>query len=199
MNVKAVSVGELGTNCYIVYNDNTGIIIDPGDQGEKIWRVVCELGISVSTVILTHYHFDHVGAVDYVCQMTGAKLAIGEHDSDSYQNPPSIFSFAKPPVKKIDILLHDGDEITIGSDKLKVLHTPGHTPGGISLIGENFAFCGDTLFCESVGRTDFPGGSFTEERASVMKLLELKNETVLYCGHGPSTTVMHEKKYNPYL
>ena len=110
-----------------------------------------------------------------------------------------MFSFAQTPVNPPDINLSDGSVINSGNISLKVMHTPGHTVGGITLIGDSFAICGDTIFCESVGRTDLPGGNFNTELDSIAKILELPGDTILYCGHGPSTTVLHEKKYNFYI
>ena len=109
-----------------------------------------------------------------------------------------MFHFSSKPVKKIDIELSDGDEIKFGSESLKVMHTPGHTTGSVTLIGGKHAFCGDTVFYESIGRTDFPGGDFSAILDSLKKILELPGDTVLYPGHGENTTVEHEKQHNPF-
>ena len=199
MKVKTLTVGPLSTNCYIVYDGNWGIVIDPGDEGKRIFDVIQSLNIDVSHIILTHAHFDHMGAVDYIKDRTNAVIAIGEFENEGYKKQPPIFSFAQTPVNPPDINLSDGSVINSGNISLKVMHTPGHTVGGITLIGDSFAICGDTIFCESVGRTDLPGGNFNTELESIAKILELPGDTILHCGHGTSTTVSHEKKYNFYI
>lgn len=196
MEIKKVTVGPLGTNCYIVHKNGEGIIIDPGDVAKKI---IAETGdIDIKYIVLTHNHFDHVGAVDKVCAETNAKLMLHKDDVELYTNVPKIFHFSTKPDKRVDIELTDGYEIQIGGESLKVMHTPGHTEGGITLAGNGVAFCGDTVFFESVGRSDFPGGNFSVLLNSLEKILSLPDETVLYPGHGESTSVAHEKKYNPY-
>ena len=199
MKVKTITVGPLSTNCYIVYDGNLGIVIDPGDEGERIFYEIQSLNIDVSHIVLTHAHFDHMGAVDYLKDRINAVIAIGEFENEGYKKQPSMFSFAQTPVNPPDINLSDGSVINSGNISLKVMHTPGHTVGGITLIGDSFAICGDTIFCESVRRTDLPGGNFNTELDSIAKILELPGDTILYCGHGPSTTVLHEKKYNFYI
>ncbi|MDY6314789.1 MAG: MBL fold metallo-hydrolase [Clostridia bacterium] len=196
MDIKKVTVGPLGTNCYIVSSNGEGIIIDPGDVAKKIIENIG--GLKIKYVVLTHNHFDHVGAVDKVCEKTGAKLMLHKADVELYNNVPEMFHFSTKPEKRIDIDLSDGDEIKFGAECLKVMHTPGHTEGGITLAGGGAAFCGDTVFYESVGRSDFPGGDFSKLLKSLEKILELPEDTVLYPGHGEATTVGHEKTHNPY-
>lgn len=198
MNVKTVKVGDLDTNCYIVYKDKTGVIIDPGDDGIKIYNEVLLLGLEIKYIILTHWHFDHVCALDYVKEKTNAKVCIGATDSHMLSKHIPGFPYATLPTTKPDILLNDGDMLNCDSFNMKVMITPGHTAGGISLIGNNCIFCGDTLFKESIGRTDLPGGDYKTEIKSAQKILSYPDDTVLYCGHGEMTTVLHEKNYNFY-
>lgn len=196
MEIKKITVGPLGTNCYIVSSEKEGVIIDPGDVPKKILENVGD--IKIKYVVLTHNHFDHVGGVDMVCEKLGAKLMLHKDDTELYCNVPEMFHFSSKPVKKIDIELSDGDEIKFGSESLKVMHTPGHTTGSVTLIGGKHAFCGDTVFYESIGRSDFPGGDFSAILDSLKKILELPGDTVLYPGHGENTTVEHEKQHNPF-
>ncbi len=197
MNIIKIPVGSMQQNCYILYDSGEGIIVDPGAEGEKILSKIGNLNIKY--VVLTHNHFDHVGAVDTVCEKTGARLAIHKDDIPQLTAFPDIFRFAKPPEKKVDLSLSDGDIINFGNSEIRIMHTPGHTAGGISLISHQGIFCGDTLFFESIGRTDFPGGNFEALLASVNKILSFPDDTVLYSGHGSDTTVLHEKKFNLFI
>lgn len=164
MILKLLAVGPFASNCYIVGSEssNRGIIIDPGAEARLILKTVSDLGLTISLIVVTHVHFDHVGALMPVKEETGAKFAIHEADAKAGLGVFSRMlssmaggSFSQPP--KPDTLLKDGDTIDIDDLHFTVLHTPGHTPGGISLYGHGVVFSGDTLFNYGIGRTDFPG------------------------------------------
>lgn len=200
-------VGALQTNCYLVGCERTheAMIIDPGGDAERILASVRDLGVRVSHIVLTHFHFDHVLAVDPVRSETGAVLAIHESDAGYLAGPPVLFRFFTPRVPGDLVagrLLHDGDLLSVGGIRAQVLHTPGHSPGGISLYvaSEGVVFCGDTLFRDGLGRTDFPKCSRQTLMRSVReRLFALPDETVVYPGHGPDTTIGRERRYNPWV
>ncbi len=204
---ETVVVGQLGVNCYILGCPQTkeGIVVDPGAEPERIMAVVNRLGLRITHVINTHGHFDHVGANRRLKEATGATLLIHEADVPFLSRAATtaaaygLNAADSPPP---DRFLTDGEELTCGTIRLKVLHTPGHTPGGCSLYVEQagMVLTGDTLFADSVGRTDFPGSSHDALVAGIRgKLLTLPEETVVHPGHGPSTTIGREKRHNPYL
>lgn len=205
MIVECLAVGPLQTNCYIVADElnGKGVIIDPGGDAGKILKTVERLGIEVSLVINTHGHFDHIMANKDVIKATGASLAIHMDDEALLRRGgglPFLGLIASSPPP--DLYLKDGDEVKIGSAYLKVIHTPGHSPGSISLYYPEggILFCGDVLFYMGVGRWDFPGGNYEVLMASIRnKLLTLPDETIVYPGHGPSTTIGQEKAHNPFL
>ncbi|MGE5508972.1 MAG: MBL fold metallo-hydrolase [Chitinophagales bacterium] len=187
--VQAVSVGPLGTNCYLVTDRAAGetLVVDPGDEGAALLERIRALNSRVVAIVNTHGHWDHTGANAALRQATGAPLLIHEADASWLDSPPDRF-------------LREGEELAVGSFRLKVIHTPGHTRGGLCLYTEGALFSGDTLFAESVGRTDLPGGSFVELVASIReKLFALPDETVVYPGHGPATSIGDEKSLNPYV
>ncbi len=203
MILQKLELGSFGSNCYLVGDDSTkeGIIIDPGAEGSFILKQVKACGLKIKTIVLTHSHMDHVGALAEVKIATGAEVAIHEDEAPFLQKQPRMaFLPQTPKPPSADRLLKEGDIITFGKIKLKVLHTPGHTRGGMCLVGDGIVFTGDTLFADSVGRTDFPGGSMIKLIDSIKtKLCPLPDETVCYPGHGPATTIAQEKKHNQYL
>ena len=200
-----MEVGSLGTNCYIAYSENTkkAVIIDPGGDASKIIAAINREGLSVEAIINTHGHADHVLANTKVKEATGAPLWIHGADADmlgSGARNLSAYMGASTSCGTADRLLSDGDVLTIGDFSLKVLHTPGHTPGGISLLTEKTVFVGDTLFAESIGRTDFPGGSYSQLIHSIKtKLMTLDDDVKAYPGHGPATTIGWERRQNPFI
>lgn len=205
MQVRTLAVGPLGTNCFVVWDEATleGVVIDPGGEAARILRTIEELGLAIRFVINTHGHGDHILANSELREATGAPLCIGEHDAplltDSQAN---LTAWAGLPYRAqpADRTLREGDEVSFGGVTLRVLDTPGHTPGGISLIGPGCVFAGDCLFESSIGRTDFPGGSHQQLLDSIRtKLFPLPDDTIVYTGHGPATTIGHEKEYNPFL
>lgn len=207
MKIKTLIVGPIETNCYIAYCPETkeGVVIDPGDEGDRIVNTIDQLGIKVNYIINTHGHHDHIKGNKKVKDATGAKVLIHTNDAPMLVDPTknlSHFTGEKTHEPGADKELSDGDIISFGNISLKVLHTPGHTPGCISLLctTENICFTGDTLFYGSVGRTDLPGGDYKTLMNSLKdKLVNLSNEVRVYPGHGPYSTIGDEKKINPYL
>ena len=208
MILKELVVGMFGSNCFIVGSEATreGMIIDPGADANTILKAVDDLGLSIVLIVATHNHMDHIGALGKVKEATGADYAVHELDTEGMK--PEVFgrmvgvvmggSFKATP--RPDRLLHEDDVIEVGDLKFIVLHTPGHTPGGISLLGDGIVFSGDTLFNFGIGRTDMRGGDFgTLMHSIVNKLMVLPDDTVVYPGHGPSTTIGDERRMNPFL
>ncbi len=207
MIVKMLTVGPFATNCYIVGSSSTkqGMIIDPGAEAETILKTVQQMELSISLIVITHAHMDHVGALHSVKAKTNAEFAIHEAEKGFVLSAPmrmltsvGLTPFKSPP--KPDRLLKDGDSIDIGDLHFEVLYTPGHSSGGISLAGHGVVFSGDTLFNFGIGRTDFPGCSHERLIKSIHeKLMVLPDETIVYPGHGPPTTIGNERQWNPFL
>lgn len=205
MIVKVLVVGPIGANCVIVGCEKTkkAVVVDPGDEGDRILAALAQEQLTVEHIINTHGHFDHVGANKRLKEVTGADLLIHSGDAPMLgQLKEMAMSFGmrmdnSPPADKT---LEDGDVITFGECSLKVLHTPGHSPGGISLLGDDFVIAGDTLFQGSIGRTDLPGGNYATLINSIKtKLLPLGDNLKVYTGHGPATLIGGEKRFNPFL
>lgn len=198
MIVKTIMTGEIQENCYIVIDESTkkAFIVDPGDEGSKIADVIDSLGIKLEYILLTHGHFDHVGAVEYIADKYNVPFYISEVDEKWSEKVPSLFG----KLRKADGYLKDGDSIAFGDNNIKVIETPGHTEGGLCFLIDDILLTGDTLFRTSIGRTDFPGGNFKDIIASIKnKLLGLGDDITVYPGHGPSSTIAFEKERNPYL
>ncbi len=206
MIVKILPVGPLQTNCYVVGCEKTRLaaVIDPGDEAERILEVIQGSGLTVTHVLLTHAHFDHIAAVDEVMQATGAPLALHPDDLSLLNagGGSIYFGLQPPPIPDPTIRLAAGQEIPIGELTLHVLHTPGHTPGHVTFHepNERVVFDGDVLFAQGIGRTDLPGGSYeTLMRSITQQLMTLPDDTVVYSGHGPATTIGRERASNPWL
>jgi hydroxyacylglutathione hydrolase len=207
VKIETLVVGALQTNCYILYDElgKEAIIVDPGADAEAILDTVRRLGLTVTHVIDTHGHFDHINANGDVVKATGAVLAVHPDDAGMLTNPPRIFELFAPQSKASPaptLLLREGDTVKVGRTLLRVLHTPGHSPGSISLLSEadSLILSGDVLFQMSIGRTDFPGGSTRTLLRSIReRLLVLPDKVVVCPGHGPMTTIGFERENNPFL
>lgn len=205
MILKKLTVGELDTNCYILGDDDTrvGMVIDPGGEIDLIEREIRELRLKIKYIVLTHGHGDHIAALSELKERTGAQVLIHHLDAEMLTKPEknlSVFSLHPITVSKEDRSLKDGDKVRIGKIELEVMHTPGHTEGSISLFTNKIVFTGDLIFYGSVGRTDLPGGSFQQLlRVIQERILDKDDDTVIYPGHGPSTTVGEERRNNPFI
>jgi glyoxylase-like metal-dependent hydrolase (beta-lactamase superfamily II) len=205
VKVHAFTVGPLESNSYLVVDEaaREAALLDPGMESEPVADVLAREHLTVTSIINTHGHFDHVFGNAYFKAKTGAPLLMHRADLDlvkRLEEQSLYFGFRATPSPSPDRFLEEGDEVRVGGIRLRVLHTPGHSPGGICLVTDGAAFVGDTLFAGSIGRTDLPGGSAEELLTSIReKLLALPDETVLYPGHGPATTIGHERRHNPFL
>ena len=204
MRYICIPAGELETNCYLVFDgDGRGAAVDPGGDAPLILDAIKKYQLKISHVLLTHVHFDHILAAGEVLKATGADLLVPRDDERALSNPAlSLLNFtrnSKGPDLKADRLLDDGDEINAGKLVLKVLHTPGHTPGSSCYLCGGLLFSGDTLFECSAGRTDFPGGDSRALLRSLKRLSELEGDYTVLPGHGPSTTLQNERRGNPYM
>jgi len=202
--VEKLVVGPFASNCYIVgsKSNKEGMIIDPGDEAKQILKRVKQLELDIKLIVLTHGHIDHTGALKEVKEVTGAEVVIHADDAKSLKERSlsNLFGLLYPIPPPPDRLLKGGDSIDIGDLHFLVLHTPGHTPGGVCLLGQGVVFSGDTLFNYGVGRTDLPGGSYSQLMNSIQtKLMTLPDNTVVYPGHGPDTTIGAERRDNPFL
>ncbi len=190
------------TNCYIVYEDGCGILVDPGEEALRILETVHSLRLNITHIVLTHAHYDHIMALqDIQDAFPGAKLCIGCNEQevlqDRYKNLMIYVLNSAFVPSEPDLLLQEGDVIPVGNSSLKVLETPGHTVGSICLYGEGILLSGDTLFCQGMGRCDLPTGDLRQEVHSILnKLFVLPDDTVVFPGHGPETTIGFEKKNN---
>ena len=194
LQIHTLPLGDYQTNCYILHQEGNRdcVIIDPGYEPEIILSYLSEKGLTIQAILLTHGHFDHVGAVRELAAQT---------DCQVYLNPKEL---AMPPMLTAGPLYYtnsygEGDQLDIAGISLQVLETPGHTPGSVCLITENNLFSGDTLFCGSCGRTDLPCGDHRAMTESLKRLAALREDYNVYPGHGSNTTLAREQKTNPYL
>ncbi len=204
MIIKKLSVGPLMANCFIVGCKETGeaAVIDPGGEADRILMALAESKLTVKYILNTHGHFDHVGANARLKQATGAQLLIHRLDApmlDQVLAAASTFGLAAENSPAPDRTIEEGDTVSFGRLTFDVIHTPGHTPGGVSFHSDGHVFVGDTLFAGSIGRTDFPGGDYATLIASIQqKLFRLDDAVTVYNGHGPETTIGVEKRTNPF-
>jgi len=208
MFLRQLQVGYMAIFAYIVgdKDSKSGLVIDPAAETDRILDEAEKNGIEIKYIVNTHGHVDHISGNADMQKKTGAKIIIHEADADMLVSTPAMVlnMFRAKSSPAADIIVKDGDIIRVGSVSLTVFHTPGHTPGGISLFTDGYVFTGDTLFVESVGRTDLPGASWkTMAKAIREKLLTLPDDTVVLPGHNygrmPTSTIGHEKRNNPFL
>ncbi|MCI9137351.1 MAG: MBL fold metallo-hydrolase [Lachnospiraceae bacterium] len=206
MRIEQYCVGQVATNCYFAINEETKemLIIDPGDSAEMLSEKIKTKGLKPQAVLLTHGHFDHAMAAEEMAEKFGIKIYAHEAEKDTLEQPRKnvAIMIGRKDVYHADVYVKDGEILNLAGMELKVLHTPGHTKGGCCYYfeREKVLFSGDTLFCQSVGRTDFPGGSMSEIVRSIKeKLMVLPDEVRVYPGHMDSTTIEIERAGNPYL
>ena len=194
LNIRTLPLGAYQTNCYIVWGDDSDdcVVIDPGYNPETVLFTAGQLGKAIAAICLTHGHFDHVGAVRGIVEKAGCPVYLHEKELSQPEEMTAGPLF-------YTCTYGEGDVVALAGLSFRVLHTPGHTPGSVCLLAENTLFSGDTLFQDSIGRTDFPGGSMAQMQASLNRLKALDTDLRVLPGHGPSTTVQEEKQYNPYL
>lgn len=209
MLIEQIKVGYMEVFCYLLGCKATGrgLAIDPAGDEDRIVDTARRLGITIDSVVNTHGHPDHTCGNGRLVELTGAKIYMHTQDNRFFNTPQGQAmgqQMGFTPSPPADVEVEDGDTIAFGEETLKVIHTPGHTPGGICLYGGNNLFTGDTLFVGAVGRTDFPGGSMETLMRSIReKILSLPQDTIVWPGHNygvqPSSTVAYEKKHNPYV
>lgn len=205
MIIRTLEVGPIMANCYILGCEETkeAVVIDPGDEADRILMTLAQDNLKVKYIINTHGHFDHVGANKELRDVTKAELMIhaeDEHMLSELTQHAAAFGLSADDSPPADITIADNDEIKFGNITLKVIHTPGHSRGGICLLTDKVLIAGDTLFAGSIGRTDLPGGDYDTLISSIKtKLLILDEDTIVYTGHGPETTIGREKQINPFL
>ena len=205
MKITRLVLGELETNCYLVSSENgEGIVFDPADDADTILAAAEKESVTaIKAVVLTHAHFDHMLAAEAVCAATNAPLYVGFGDKEALSNPKHNLSIWFSSVCSLSIpdenFLREGDVIAFGEETLSVMETPGHTQGCICLYAEGVLFSGDTLFRNSIGRLNFPGGDAQAMSESLARLMTLPKDTAVYSGHGPATTIGWEMESNPFL
>ena len=204
MKVQVIFVGSLQTNCYVISTENNNaVIIDCGDEANKILAYTEKEGLTIKKILLTHGHYDHIGAVAEIAKKTGAEVFIHENDKPMLTSEEqSLSKFI--PNSKLNVIeqvttIDDGDIIAQDELEFKVMHTKGHTKGGVCYICEDIIFSGDTLFCGDVGRTDLPGGNYQEILESVKRLAKLEGDYKVFPGHGFTSTLEKERKTNMYI
>ena len=202
LQIHALPLGSYQTNCYIVHEENakTCAVIDPGYDAHIVLKQVEQLDLTVDAVLLTHGHFDHVGGVEVIVSTTGCKLWMHQSDWSQKIDPMTTYFY---PLANCDFtevqFCEEGEQIHAGGLVFSVLETPGHTQGSVCYLAEDALFSGDTLFAGSCGRTDLPGGDWMTLMQSLKRLQILADPTRVFPGHGNSTTLAAEKRYNPYM
>jgi hydroxyacylglutathione hydrolase len=206
VQIHRIVVGLLETNCYILAgpDNREAVVVDPGGGAGLVLHRLQQLRLNPKLILSTHAHFDHVLAVDELRSATGAEFLIHHEDlpilESMRERARAFMGIEVPPPPKADRFIKEGDEISVGGVTWKVMHTPGHSPGSICLHAPGILLSGDTIFSGSIGRTDTPGGDYGRILESIgTKIMVLPDDTVIYPGHGPSTTVGRERKANPFV
>lgn len=205
MRIHSFTLGPFMTNTFVVEDEATGaaMLIDPTIGSERLYDMLMEQGLSLGLIVNTHGHIDHVYGNAFFREKTGAPLAIHRDDAPLLRSmgmQAVMFGLPMAPPSQADHLLVDGEDLRLAELSFRVIHTPGHTPGGVCLYGHGVVLAGYTLFAGSIGRTDLPGGDYDALIESIKtKLLVLPQATVVYSGHGPETTIGEEKEHNPFL
>lgn len=203
MKINKIQVGMLGTNCYIIGGEGEdGVIIDPGADAQTIKRVVKSTGVIPKEILLTHGHFDHIGAARELMEEYGIRVRIHKADIGMLLDPEGFWGFKmnfKAPECAEEDFLKDGDLIEVGKYKIAVYHTPGHSRGSVVYMIEDSLITGDTLFEGSIGRTDFEGGDMSQMMESLKRLSRLEGDYKIYAGHGEDTSLEYEKENNMYM
>lgn len=204
MKIETIIVGPLQVNCYILFEEKTleTMVVDPGDDGGVILKALKEKNLVPGHIICTHGHFDHIGAVSMLKEITGAKIVLNRDDLEIYRNADRLaiswgMAFKQPP--EPDMYVGEGDVLSVGKNRFQILETPGHSPGGICLLGEDTILTGDTVFAGSIGRTDFYGGSLEAMKRSFSRIMSLQPETKILPGHGPGSTIKDEIETNFFM
>ena len=202
MNIKTLEMGYIGTNCYVVSDDN-GIcaIIDCDGNPQPLYNYIAQNQLKPTHILLTHGHFYHIGAVEAVKEKYGCKVYAAEKEAALLADPAlNASDMASVPLRiYADVSVKNADTISVGDLQFSVLETPGHTQGSVCFLIEKNIFSGDTLFLGSCGRTDFPTGDYQTILSSLQKLKNLEGDYVVYPGHGPATTLEYERKTNPFM
>jgi glyoxylase-like metal-dependent hydrolase (beta-lactamase superfamily II) len=205
LKYETLVVGPFQENCFLIWDDETlkGVFIDPGDEAERLVRTARSLNLEIEGIYNTHAHLDHAGAVAEVKEMLGIPFALHPEERpllDHMSQQAQMFGLPPVEAPSVDQELHHGDKLVLAGHEASVLHTPGHSPGGVCFSFDGVVVVGDTLFAGSIGRTDLPGGSYEQLIDSIKKhLLVLDDNTVVLNGHGPSTSIGVEREYNPFL
>jgi hydroxyacylglutathione hydrolase len=202
MIIKNLVVGHLESNCFVIADERTkeALLIDPGDEPDRILDLISEDILMLKYIVCTHAHFDHVGAIPELKNKTNAKIVIHHDELDIYKHTREqaamLWGFELEPLPEPDVFVSEGDKLEVGDLKFRVLHTPGHSPGSICLYGEGVVITGDTLFAGSVGRTDLFGGNIEKLKSSFRKLMALGDKIRVFPGHGPQSTIGKERTDN---
>jgi glyoxylase-like metal-dependent hydrolase (beta-lactamase superfamily II) len=205
MRIETITVGGFAMNCYLVIDEESGeaIYIDPGAEAEHLIEKVSELGVTPKFIINTHCHIDHTAEVASVKNHFNIPFYIHKSELsllDSLKDQGNFFGVDVLGIPEVTDYVDEGDTLNFGTKQITIFHTPGHSPGGISIKIDNSVFVGDCLFMDSIGRTDLPGGNYEQLIGSIKtKLLTLEDSTNVYPGHGPSTTIGRERLHNPFL
>lgn len=205
MELKIFQTGPFQVNTYLVYDNKSkeGIIIDVGGSVDEIIQEAKNSGINIKYILNTHGHFDHILGTKEMCEKLNIGFYIHENDAifvESLEDQLDLYGFPPVAPPQIKGFISKDSEFSIGDTKIEVIETPGHTPGGVCFLIDNILFSGDTLFCESIGRTDLPGGDYAQLQQSIKNnLFTLDENIVVYPGHDQSTTISHEKKWNQFV